>query len=128
MSIFDGENYKWGYIDKTGKEVISCEKNDYYNAESFSESLTRASVNGTEIGYIGKTGTVIISGKYYEGKDFSEGFAAVSVIVPRTGVAWGYIDKTGKEVIPLQVPQGGELLRGSRGGYGRQGVGLYRPQ
>ena len=46
------QDNKWGYIDKTGKEVIPCK---YDVAIFFSEGLARIKLNG-EYSYIDKTG------------------------------------------------------------------------
>ena len=86
-------NWKWGFIDKIGKEVIPI-KYDY--ARSFSEGLAVVKIN-RKYGYIDKTGKEITFLKYDSVDDFSEGLAAVSL-------NWksGFIDKIGKEVIPIK--------------------------
>ncbi|WP_201317552.1 WG repeat-containing protein [Paenibacillus sp. EPM92] len=86
---------KYGYIDKTGKEVI---KPLYENPHDFSEGLAavRTEVLG-KWGYIDKKGKEITQLKYEDAKDFSEGLAAI-----RLGDKWGFIDKTGQEVIKPQ--------------------------
>ena len=89
------ENWKYGYIDKTGKEVISTK---YDNASHFGEGLAAVKKNG-KWGYIDKTGKEVISTsvKYDYAHNFSEGLAAIE----KNG-KWGYIDKTGKVIIPFQ--------------------------
>jgi hypothetical protein len=58
------------------------------------------------VGYIDKTGKMVIEPKFSVAKNFSEGLAAVATFGsydPGLGVifgSWGYIDKTGKVVIP----------------------------
>src|SRR6266480_225689 len=86
------EHGKWGYIDKTGKIVISR----YDFAKSFSEGLA-AVKDGGKWGYIDKTGKMVIPPQFSEAYRFSEGLATV-----KDGGQWGYIDKTGKMVIPPQ--------------------------
>ena len=83
-------NYKYGYIDKSGKEVIPCK---YDGAQSFSEGLARVYLNGKD-GYIDKSGKEVIPCKYDDAQSFSEGLASVNL-----NYKYGYIDKSGKEVI-----------------------------
>jgi hypothetical protein len=85
-------NGKYGYIDKTGKEVIPCK---YDNAENFSEGLAIVMLND-KYGFIDKTGKEVTPLKYDNAGRFSEGLALV-----RLNDKYGYIDKTGKEVTPL---------------------------
>ena len=79
-------NSKYGFIDKTGKEVIPLK---YDNAFDFSEGLALVWLN-EKCGYIDKTGKEVIPIKYYNADSFSEGLASV-----RLNGKWGYIDKTG---------------------------------
>ena len=86
-------NGKFGFIDKTGKEVIPLIYNDVYD---FSEGLARVEFDNCDYGYIDKTGKVVITCEDYDDvDDFSEGLAPVEL-----DDQYGYIDKTGKEVIP----------------------------
>ena len=92
---YEHYGYYSGYIDKTGKGVIPP---IYDFAGKFSEGL--AYVNNDEFrGYIDKTGKQVISCNQYYGKTifspFSNGLAIVN------NDKFGYIDKTGKEAIPL---------------------------
>ena len=88
--------YIYGYIDKTGKEVIPCQ---YANADNFSEGLAkvaRLSNDGRYIyGYIDKTGKEIVPCKFYNAEKFSNGFALLANM-------HYLINKMGKEVIPMQ--------------------------
>lgn len=81
---------QWGFVDKTGKEVIVPQYNGAY---SFSEGLA-AVKTGDKWGFIDKTGKEIVLPKYDNVWPFSEGLAAV-----KTGSKWGFIDKTGKEIV-----------------------------
>ena len=92
-----------GYIDTTGKEVIPLR---YNQAADFSEGLAKVLKYGemgqftTNWSFIDKTGKEVLSlDEYYwgDGIFFSEGLAAVK----RDG-KYGYVDQTGKEVIPCQ--------------------------
>ena len=88
--------YIYGYIDKTGKEVIPCQ---YADADNFSEGLAkvaRLSNDGRYIyGYIDKTGKEIVPCKFYNAEKFSNGFALLANM-------HYLINKMGKEVIPMQ--------------------------
>ncbi|MBQ8545178.1 MAG: WG repeat-containing protein [Alistipes sp.] len=118
-------NGKYGYIDKTGKEVISLK---YEEAGAFEEGLAvvvldgkmgYVNKSGKEIGFIydevhfrngfarvklndkygfvDKNGNEVTSLKYDDASFFSEGLAMVKL-----NGKWGFIDKTGKEIIPLK--------------------------
>lgn len=87
-------NNKCGYIDKTGKVVIPVE---YKEISAFSDDLLKAEEDHkgwNRYHIIDKTGKIIA--KYSWVGEFSEGLARV-----RSGFE-GYIDKTGKVVIPLE--------------------------
>jgi hypothetical protein len=106
------EDFDAGFIDKTGKMIIKPQF-EYY--QSFSEGLAFVLIRG-RMGAIDKTGRVVISprftlprytaypywtvlDKFRESKPWSlsEGLAAVN----RLG-RWGYVDKTGRFIIPPQ--------------------------
>ena len=53
---------KWGYIDKTGREVIPCK---YDDASSFSEGLAKVKKSG-KYGFIDKTGREVVPFIYDE--------------------------------------------------------------
>ena len=84
---------KWGYIDKTGREVIPCK---YGYARDFSEGLAIV-WKSDKCGYIDNTGREVIPCQYDDAYNFHEGLAKVI----KSG-RWGYIDKTGREVAPCQ--------------------------
>ena len=86
-------NDKFGFIDKTGREVIPL---IYDNAYSFSNGLAIVALNG-KYGFIDETGREVIPFKYDGAKAFSEGFARVLL-----NNKYGYIDTDGKEVIPFK--------------------------
>ena len=66
---------KYGFIDKTGKEVIPIK---YDNAWNFSEGLASVKLNG-KWGFINKIGEEVIPLKYDKVENFSEGFAKVKL-------------------------------------------------
>lgn len=86
-------NNKYGYIDKTGKEVIPVK---YEHAYPFSNGLAKVELNG-RWGYIDKTGNEIVPIKYDSVSDFSEGLAKVEL-----NGKYGYVDNKGKELLPLK--------------------------
>ena len=86
-------NGKYGFIDKTGKEVVAL-KYDYVS--EFKEGIANVSFNG-KYGYIDKTGKEVGKIKYDSAGYFSEGLGEVEV-----DGKWGFINKAGKEVIPLK--------------------------
>ena len=105
----------WGVIDLNGKIVIPLE---YDSIGILSEGLASFSKGGKQ-GYMDKTGKVVISlsGNYepsmFAGEalsPFHDGFAIVynqvrasnSIMDMSTYAKWGVIDKTGREVIPLE--------------------------
>ena len=84
---------KWGYIDKTGREVIPCQ---YDRVWAFSEGLAEVLKSG-KYGYIDKTGRAVIPCQY----DYTDGFREGMAKVEKSD-KWGFVDKTGREVIPCQ--------------------------
>ena len=94
------EEYKSGFIDKTGTIVIPC---IYDSACDFSEGLARVGKKG-KYGFINREGTEIVSCIYDDFRDFSEGFAAVAVYV--NGILkWGFIDTNGRAIIPHTISE-----------------------
>lgn len=88
-----GNNTLYGYVDKSGNEVIQLQ---YSYARNFKEGLAAVEKNG-KWGYIDKTGNTIIPFKYENVKSFKEGLAAAM----KDG-KWGYIDKSGNTIIPFK--------------------------
>ena len=86
-------NGKYGFIDKTGREVIPCK---YDFAYGFSDGLASIELNG-KYGYIDKTGREVIPCKYDFAYGFSDGLASIEL-----NEKYGCIDKTGREVIPCK--------------------------
>lgn len=102
-----GENCPTGFIDKTGKVVMSPQC-DSYSAQ-FSEGLCVAQdVNGkiTE-GYMDRSGKVVIPFRFDDCRRFREGRAAVSV-----KDKWGFIDRSGKVVVKPQFDEVGDFSEG----------------
>ncbi len=94
--IFKSIPYKYGYIDKTGREIVPCK---YDEARAFHDGMAIVSVGAYDtrkFGFIDKTGREVVPPKYDSVRDFSDGLAQV-----RLNGKYGYIDKTGREVVPL---------------------------
>ncbi len=83
---------KWGFIDRTGKEVIAL---IYDNTHAFSQGLAAVSING-KWGFIDRTGKEVIPLQYDSVLPFFEGLS----IVVKNG-RYLAIDKNGIEKIVL---------------------------
>jgi len=68
-----GQNYKWGFVDETGNEVIPFK---YDEAKEFSEGFAAVKLNN-KWGFINKTGKVILPLKFSKVGKFSEGLVRV---------------------------------------------------
>jgi hypothetical protein len=89
-----GDDCKWGFIDKTGKEVIPFK---YDHCLPFSEGLAPVMLDG-RWGYVDKTGKEVIWLEEGMGEPFKEGLARV-VYAKNFGFdEFGFIDKTGKVI------------------------------
>ena len=96
-------NGKYGFIDKTGREIIPC-KYDY--AYDFEDGLASVQLD-RKWGFVDKTGREVIPCKYNYAGDFSKGLARIQL-----NSKWGFIDKTGKEVIPCKYDYACEFEEG----------------
>jgi hypothetical protein len=89
---------KWGFVDKTGALVIEAR---FDGAGPFSDGMAAVVVWQDDVprwGYIDPTGQVVIQPRFEWAGEFSEGLAAVGT---NSGL-FGYIDKTGTLVIPME--------------------------
>ena len=97
---------KWGFIDSTGKVVISLE---FDSANEFHEGMALVTT-GKQKAFIDTSGRIVIKPQFDLVDDFSEGLAAVNIgqtRIPNLGLIgnpgkWGYIDRMGKLAIPLR--------------------------
>ena len=69
----EGENEKWGYIDKSGKFVIEPQ---FEFADDFSEGLAIVTIND-EYGFIDKSGKFVIEPQFEYASKFSDGISRV---------------------------------------------------
>ncbi len=101
LAAVKNNNFKWGYIDKTGKLVIPSKYDGYDENRNFSEGLAQILDEKTgKVGYIDKTGKIVIPCQFDSGGSFKEGLAKVTRGDNIDNSEYGYIDKTGKIVIP----------------------------
>jgi hypothetical protein len=101
------EEFKVGYIDKTGEVVIPLE---YYgrferikghpkfvNSPSFSEGFAALISKDGKFGFVDKKGKVAVPFEYDSTCNFVEALAAI-----KKNNKWGFVNKTGEVVIPLE--------------------------
>lgn len=104
LIAFKGTNGKFGFRDLSGKEIISPK---YYGAKDFSEGMAAVSImeSATEKwGYINEIGKEMTAFIYGDALPFSEGLAAARPLGKTWDAFYGFIDKTGKLVIPHEYP------------------------
>ena len=89
---------KYGYIDKTGKEIIPFK---YESALDFSEGLAAVQDINDKWGFIDKNGKVVIDFIYDIVSPFSEGLARMGNYNDNGGFNYVLIDKNGKNVTGL---------------------------
>ncbi len=101
------------YIDRTGTVVIKLDCAQFDLAYPFAEGLAVVGRRGPgdaieeTLGFIDKTGTVVIPVQFDEARAFSEGLAMASVRHSR-----GFIDKTGAFVIKPEYGTAGNFSGG----------------
>jgi hypothetical protein len=141
------ENGRWGYAEQSGKVVIPAR---FDAARPFTRGLARVGLVDEELpeiearpnikwGYIDERGRVVVELRYAVLRDFSEGLAAAAVLDAvkperpspgrddRRNLKWGYVDGSGREVIPMQFLSAGDFAEGlapvNAGGEGFGGEG-----
>ena len=97
------KGYKYGFVDKSGNEVIA-RKYDY--AGDFSEGLAEVEKDH-KYGYIDKSGNEVIACKYDYADDFSEGLVRVE-----KDDKYGFVDKSGNEVIACKYDDADDFSEG----------------
>lgn len=91
---------KWGYCNKNRKIIIPC---TYANASPFVEGLARVSNKDEKYGFIDSKGKVVIPLKYEWAHSVHNGWIYAEYNSKEWGNVGGFIDKTGKEVVPFQL-------------------------
>lgn len=107
LSPLSRPNVKVGYIDKTGKTVISPA---FTTISQFQEDLAPVLIEG-RYGYIDNTGKVVIKPQFVSASNFADGLAAISV-ESKENILYGYIDKTGKIIIKPQFVDASDFAEG----------------
>lgn len=85
---------RWGYINLQGQVVIPAQ---FDGAQDFAEGMAAVTVGG-KLGYIDRSGRLAVPPQFDEAQKFSGGRARVRII--KSG--YGYINKQGEFVVPLQ--------------------------
>jgi hypothetical protein len=73
LALVRDDNFKFGFIDKTGKLVIPCKWNTAFD---FSEGLAKVEDHG-KFGFIDKTGRLVLPCKWELAGSFHEGLVDV---------------------------------------------------
>lgn len=108
---------KAGFMDTKGKIVIPADTYDVMMGEgpiinNFSDGLCRLNKDDKTV-FIDKTGKVVITCNGDGALDFSDGLAAVWSFDDESGKCLvGYIDKTGKQIIPQKYTTVGRFSEG----------------
>jgi hypothetical protein len=123
---------RWGYATPDGKVAIEAR---FDAALPFSKGLARVGVVDEELpeidgrpnllwGFVNESGRVMVELRYNVLRDFSEGVAACALVDPalaqtsalvRRGTdnfRWGYVDREGRIVIPIQYFAAGDFSEG----------------
>lgn len=113
-AVVQGETPRGVYLDRDGKVTLeipfwqhrTAHQRSLYTIRRqqlapFSEGLA-AVLSFNKIGFIDKTGKVVIAPLFRETNGFAEGLAAVKIIGSDGEYVWGYIDRTGKFAITPQ--------------------------
>jgi WG containing repeat len=108
----------WTLIDKTGKRIPTANYDKVaYIHEVNGEML--CVYQGDYLGFINQAGKEVIPCNYFGGTTFQQGLACVSKGEGNEG--YGFMDKTGKMIIPLQFKQAG-ITNFMANGMSRAGV------
>ena len=109
-AVCDKETNRWGFIDKTGKEVIPCQYQ--YIAEEFNEGVAIACTKDEKLLIIDHEGKTVAPFEYiYNGDGFHDGLITVVKVneIEDDDIDWlhwgkaGFIDTKGKMVIPADT-------------------------
>ena len=119
MAIYNPEDEKEGYIDKTGKVVIPAELDmrmcNGPISVSFNDGLCRRyDYDSQKSIFIDKTGNKVFECEG-DAEDFSESLAAVSRCTSDSDdfvCHFGFVDKTGSEAIPFTFKHAGRFVDG----------------
>jgi hypothetical protein len=109
LAAVQDTNKRWGFINTTGKKVFTLPTN-VIEVGDFHEGLCWfRDDDSKKVGYIDRTGKVVIRPQWDYACDFNDGLAAVGEgrymweQMCQPGHMIGYIDHTGKVVIPVNL-------------------------
>jgi hypothetical protein len=116
-AVISGEPTRGVYLDHEGKVALEIPFWQHRTAHQrtrytirrlqlapFHEGLA-AVLSFNKLGFIDKTGKVVIAPLFRETNGFAEGLAAVKIIGSEGDYVWGYIDRTGKFAITPQFKE-----------------------
>ncbi len=118
MAKDDGIN-NWKCIDKSGKIIFAVKGGQPTEYGYFRDGLLLLQNQEEKYFFIAKTGVPLSEDKY----DYAEGFSEKLAVVCRDGKC-GYIDTTGKLVIPLKYTIASSFVDGFAGVTGLSETGL----
>lgn len=116
----DAQTWLYGFIDKTGKEVIPCVYNQA-GTSSFEDGLARMRMPNGLTGFINAKNEVVVPGKYATASTYREGFYPAAFGPNHT--QWGLVNKQNQVVIPgryddMQPVYNGIVMVALKGKYG----------
>ena len=118
---FIEKNYNTGLIDKFGKEIFP----PVFRMGNFSDGLAPVYTETRKVGFIDTHGKLVIDTtlQYYSVGNFSKGLAEVKMVgslyiengdfITDEAYLSGYIDKSGKEVIPIRYQENQDFFKTS---------------
>lgn len=99
-------DYKYGYIDRNGKEVIHLK---YENANDFIDDIALVKIKDKEYGLIDKEGKTLNIYKYYLVSQYGDG---VMMFAEQSEGSYGYIDRYGNVIIKPMFTSASEFVDG----------------
>lgn len=99
-------NYKYGYIDREGKELIHLK---FERADDFKDDIALVKVKDNEYSLIDKEGKVLNSYKHYLISQYGDGLMMFS---EKIDGPYGYIDIEGNEIITPRFTSTSEFVDG----------------
>lgn len=121
---------KYGFIDTTGKLVIPTQ---FTSAEDFSDGLALVEKDEKQF-FIDTTGKQAIDlSQYYLAEPFKNGMAKVAKKEENQPPEYGFIDTTGKIVIPIEYAEISDFINNTafastRDSYGNRRAGMINRQ
>ncbi len=109
-AYWDGEYGKFVLVDKAGKKIID---ETFANVTDFDEGLAvieRQKDKGSRCGFIEPSGKFAFEPIYDTVEIFGEGLSAAQL-----NKKWGYIDRTGKTIIPFKYDSAARFGSNTKG-------------